>query len=60
MYRYAYSAEVGEELDDDEAPLTGKTQEGDVSLVKQEKKERSVEDTDDFDLENSSEEDKRE
>lgn len=58
--RYAYSAEVGEELDDDEAPLTGKTQEGDVSLVKQVKKERSVEDTDDFALENSSEEDKRE
>ncbi|KAF8365018.1 hypothetical protein HHK36_032983 [Tetracentron sinense] len=56
--RYAYSDEVGEEFDDEEAQsLTRGAPEGDISLVKQEK---NVGDNGVSDLENDTEEDKRE
>ncbi|XP_042509357.1 transmembrane protein 87A-like isoform X2 [Macadamia integrifolia] len=59
--RYAYSEEVGEEFGDEESQsLTRGTAEGDLSLVKQGKKERTFEDDDDDDLEDGTEEDKRE
>ncbi|KAF8411820.1 hypothetical protein HHK36_004379 [Tetracentron sinense] len=55
---YAYSDEVGEEFDDEEAQsLTRGAPEGDISLVKQEK---NVGDNGVSDLENDTEEDKRE
>ena len=60
MHRYAYSEEVGEDSDDEEAQsLTKGKQEGQVelSLVKQEKNVRSDAS---FDEEDESEEDKRE
>ncbi|MQM04653.1 hypothetical protein Taro_037456 [Colocasia esculenta] len=58
--RYAYSDEVGEDADDEEAQsLTRGTTEGDVGLVKQEK-ERNFSDGDVFSLEDDTEEDKRE
>ncbi|XP_018851051.1 transmembrane protein 87B [Juglans regia] len=56
--RYAYSEEVGEEPDDEEAQcLTRGKGEGDVSLVKQEKK---VGTNGNFEKEEDAEEDKRE
>ncbi|KAK1280609.1 hypothetical protein QJS04_geneDACA020666 [Acorus gramineus] len=59
--RYAYSEEVGEDADDEEAQfLTRGTSEGDVGLVKQEKKDKNYGSTDDFTLEDDMEEDKRE
>lgn len=43
--RYAYSEEVGDESDDEEAQsLTRGKSEGDVNLVKQDKSEKIVED----------------
>ncbi|XP_077213426.1 lung seven transmembrane receptor family protein [Tasmannia lanceolata] len=59
--RYAYSDEVGEELDDEEAQsLTRGISEGDLSLVKQERKDKSLGSTNVFNLEEDLEEDKRE
>eukprot|EP00268_Persea_americana_P035464 TRINITY_DN35027_c0_g2_i2.p1 TRINITY_DN35027_c0_g2~~TRINITY_DN35027_c0_g2_i2.p1 ORF type:complete len:575 (-),score=92.26 TRINITY_DN35027_c0_g2_i2:355-1929(-) len=59
--RYAYSDEVGEEGDEEEArSLTKGTSEGDFSLVKQVKNEKIVGSTDSFSLEDGQEEDKRE
>lgn len=58
MNRYAYSEEVGEESDDEETQsLTKGKQEGELSLVKQEK---NVGSDASFDQEDKSEEDKRE
>ncbi|EEF33774.1 transmembrane protein 87B [Ricinus communis] len=57
--RYAYSEELGEESDDEEAQsLTRGKSDGDISLV--EKKEKNAGSTDVFDQENETEEDKRE
>lgn len=59
--RYAYSDEVGEEGDEEEArSLTKGTSEGDFNLVKQVKNEKIVGSTDSFSLEDGQEEDKRE
>lgn len=59
--RYAYSDELGEEGDEEEArPLAKGTSEGDFSLVKQEKIEIAAGRTDGFGLEDGPEEDKRE
>ncbi|KAA8536522.1 hypothetical protein F0562_029000 [Nyssa sinensis] len=56
--RYAYSEELGEEHEDEEAQsLCRGTPKGDISLVKQERKEKNVESAD---LEDDAEEDKRE
>ncbi|XP_059653412.1 uncharacterized protein LOC132300392 [Cornus florida] len=59
--RYAYSDEVGEEHDDEEAQaLCRGTPKGDVSLVKQERKEKNIDSAEVFVLEDEPEEDKRE
>ncbi|PON50058.1 Lung seven transmembrane receptor-like [Trema orientale] len=59
--RYAYSEEVGEDSDDEEAQsLTRGKSDGDLSLVKQEKKEKKARDEENYDEEDNSEEDKRE
>lgn len=59
IHRYAYSEEVGEEFDDEEAQsLTRGKTDGDISLV--EKKEKNVGSPGDFDQEDETEEDKRE
>lgn len=59
FHRYAYSEEVGEESDDEEAHyLTRQKTDGDINLV--EKKQKNVGTTDGFDQENGTEEDKRE
>ncbi|KAL5563234.1 hypothetical protein UlMin_032981 [Ulmus minor] len=59
--RYAYSEEVGEDSDEEEAQsLTSGKSEGDLGLVKQEKKGKNVGETDDYDEEDDAEEDKRE
>ncbi|KAF7842684.1 Transmembrane protein 87B [Senna tora] len=56
--RYAYSEQVGEESDDEEAhSLTNSKQEAEIGLVKQEKNVRNDES---FDEDDDSEEDKRE
>ena len=63
QYRYAFSAEAGEDGDDEEAQsLTkGISDGGDLGLVKMEKKERNIEHGDDFGFqEDEAEEDKRE
>lgn len=58
MHRYAYSEEVGDESDDEEAQsLTKRKPEGELSLVKQEK---NVGDDASFDQDDEPEEDKRE
>ncbi|XP_042499413.1 transmembrane protein 87B-like [Macadamia integrifolia] len=57
--RYAYSEEVEEFGDEEAQSLTRGTPEGDLSLVKQQKNGKNVED-DDFDPEDDTEEDKRE
>ncbi|XP_044490890.1 transmembrane protein 87B [Mangifera indica] len=57
--RYAYSDEVGEEYDEETQSLTRGKSEGDLNLVKQEKKETDIGNTDVFD-EDDTEEDKRE
>ncbi|XP_068635330.1 uncharacterized protein [Aristolochia californica] len=57
--RYAYSEELGDELDEEAQSLTKGSSEGDLSLVKQEK-DRSIGGTDVFILEDQPEEDKRE
>lgn len=57
--RYAYLEEAGDESDEETQSLTRGKPEGDVSLVKQERKERDAEDGDDYD-EDDMEEDKRE
>ncbi|KAF2319704.1 hypothetical protein GH714_018106 [Hevea brasiliensis] len=57
--RYAYSEEVGEESDDEEAhSLTRGKSDGDISLI--EKKEKNARTTDVFDQEDETEEEKRE
>lgn len=57
--RYAYSEELGEEFDEEEAQsLTREKPDGDISLV--EKKEKSVGGTRVFDEDGEAEEDKRE
>lgn len=58
--RYAYSDELGEEVDEESVSLTVGTSEGDFSLVKQERKEKSVGSTEVFSVEDGPEEDKRE
>ncbi|CAL5358412.1 unnamed protein product [Camellia sinensis] len=61
MDGYTYSDVMEEELDDDEAQsLCGGTPKGDLSLVKQERKEKDVDSTDVSNLEDGPEEDKRE
>lgn len=58
MCRYAYSGEVGEEFDDEEAQsLTDGKPEGDISLVKQQK---NVANSTESDQEDDNEEGKRE
>ena len=58
IYRYAYSEEVGEDSDDEEAQsLTRGESDGDLSLVKQEK-EAGVKES--YNGEDDSQEDKRE
>ncbi|XP_030459134.1 uncharacterized protein LOC115679637 [Syzygium oleosum] len=58
--RYAYSDQAGEESDDEEAvSLTRGKTEGDLCLVKQEKREKNDESTGTFDPEDDSEEGKR-
>ncbi|XP_031249551.1 transmembrane protein 87B isoform X2 [Pistacia vera] len=57
--RYAYSEEVGEEFDEETQSLTRGKSEGDLNLVKQEKKENDIGNADVFD-EDDKEEDKRE
>ena len=58
-HRYAYSEEVGEDSDDEEAQsLTKGNSEGDLSLVKQEKEKNG--DAENYDQDNDGEEDKRE
>ncbi|KAL7199952.1 hypothetical protein ACSBR2_022124 [Camellia fascicularis] len=58
---YTYSDVMEEELDDDEAQsLCRGTPKGDLSLVKQERKEKDVDSTDVSNLEDGPEEDKRE
>ncbi|GMQ01789.1 hypothetical protein CsSME_00048304 [Camellia sinensis var. sinensis] len=58
---YTYSDVMEEQLDDDEAQsLCGGTPKGDLSLVKQERKEKDVDSTDVSNLEDGPEEDKRE
>lgn len=57
--RYAYSEEVGEDSEDEEAQsLTKGSSEGDLSLVKQEKEKNG--DAENYDKDNGGEEDKRE
>ncbi|RWR78598.1 transmembrane protein 87B [Cinnamomum micranthum f. kanehirae] len=58
--RYAYSDELGEEVDEESVSLTMGTSEGDFSLVKQDKKEKSVGSAEVFSVEDGPEEDKRE
>lgn len=58
--RYAYSDELGEEVDEESVSLTVGTSEGDFALVKQERKEKSVGSTEVFSVEDGPEEDKRE
>ncbi|KAH9751929.1 hypothetical protein WN944_006491 [Citrus x changshan-huyou] len=58
--RYAYSEEVGEEYDEETQSLTRGKPEGDLSLVKQEKKEKDAGVTANISDEDDVEEDKRE
>ncbi|KAG9455432.1 hypothetical protein H6P81_008336 [Aristolochia fimbriata] len=58
--RYAYSEELGDELDEEAQSLTKGSSEGDFSLVKQEKDRSGGGDPDVFILEDQPEEDKRE
>ncbi|XP_058191833.1 uncharacterized protein LOC131308824 [Rhododendron vialii] len=59
--RYAYSDEMGDESDDDEAQSLCKgSPKGDISLVKQDRKEKNGESADVSDLEDEMEENKRE
>ena len=58
MRSYAYSGEMVEEFDEEEAQsLCRGSPKGDISLVKQERKEKNVENND---IEDDAEEDKRE
>ncbi|XP_010916550.1 uncharacterized protein [Elaeis guineensis] len=58
--RYAYSGETGEDDDEEAQSLTKGTSDGDLGMVKLDKKERSAGHTDAFSLEDEVEEDKRE
>ncbi|CAA7395713.1 unnamed protein product [Spirodela intermedia] len=59
--RYAYSDELGEDADDEEAQsLTQSLPEAEIGMVKQEKREVNSNDRDVFTLEDEPEEDKRE
>ncbi|XP_057464907.1 uncharacterized protein LOC130754683 [Actinidia eriantha] len=58
--RYAYSDEMGEESDDEAQSLCRGSPKGDVSLVKQDRKEKNLDSDDVFHSEDEMEEDKRE
>ncbi|PON49856.1 hypothetical protein PanWU01x14_227550 [Parasponia andersonii] len=60
VHWYAHSKEVGKDSDDEEAQslIRGKP-DGDLSLVKQEKKKKKVRDEESYDEKDNSEEDKK-